>query len=142
MPFGATLTWSSAGFAAMCASCELRRYSVPTERGTLWDAAQSFSPAIRFIMAYRETRRRPSMSVRNLQHIALAVPDPAVGKKFYTDFGMEAKEDGKRVVMRCLGREQDQVVLVEGGKKQMHHVSFGTRAEDLEALKKRLAQNG
>ena len=30
------------------------------------------------------------MTIRNLQHIALAVPDPTVGKKFYTDFGMEA----------------------------------------------------
>ena len=44
------------------------------------------------------------MSVRSLQHIALAVPDPAVGRKFYSDFGMEGKEHDKRVVMRCHGR--------------------------------------
>jgi len=82
------------------------------------------------------------MTIRSLQHIALAVPDPAVGRKFYTDFGMEARELGSRVVMRCAGRDQDQVVLVEGKKKQQHHVCFGTRAADLEALKQRLEKEG
>lgn len=82
------------------------------------------------------------MTIRNLQHIALAVPDPAVGRKFYTDFGMEGEELGSRVVMRCAGRDQDQVVLVEGKKKQQHHVCFGTRAADLEALRQRLQKEG
>jgi catechol 2,3-dioxygenase-like lactoylglutathione lyase family enzyme len=82
------------------------------------------------------------MTVRSLQHIALAVPDPAVGKKFYTDFGLEGREDGKRVIMRCHGRNQDQVVLVEGRKKRMHHISLGARAEALGALKARLEKNG
>ena len=82
------------------------------------------------------------MTVRSLQHIALAVPDATVGKKFYTDFGMEAREFDKRIVMRCQGRDQDQVVLVESKKKHMHHVCFGTKSDELEGLKKRLAQAG
>jgi catechol 2,3-dioxygenase-like lactoylglutathione lyase family enzyme len=82
------------------------------------------------------------MTVRSLQHIALAVPDAAVGRKFYTDFGMEAREFDKRIVMRCQSRDQDQVILVEGRKKHMHHVCFGTKADELEGLKKRLAQEG
>ncbi len=82
------------------------------------------------------------MTIRSLQHIALTVPDAAVGKKFYGDFGMEARDDGKRVVLRCHGRDQDQVVLVEGKKKQMHHVCFGARAEGLAGLKTRLEKNG
>src|SRR5882672_10260127 len=99
----------------------------------MWDAAQSSSPAFGFIIA--KTGRRQAMSVRSLQHIALAVPDPAVGKKFYTDFGMEGREHDKRIVMRCHGRDQDQVVLVEGKNRHMHHVGFGTKAEDLAGLK-------
>ena len=75
------------------------------------------------------------MTVRSLQHIALAVPDATVGKKFYTDFGMEGRELGKRIVMRCQGRDQDQVILVEGRKKHMHHVCFGTKANELDGLK-------
>ena len=69
------------------------------------------------------------MTVRSLQHISLTVPDLAVARKFYTDFGLEARNGGNTLVMRCNGREQDQVVLVEGKKKTMHHVAFGTRAE-------------
>ncbi|HZR70261.1 MAG TPA: VOC family protein [Burkholderiales bacterium] len=80
--------------------------------------------------------------IRNLQHIALAVPDPSAGKQFYTDFGMEGRDVGNSIVMRCAGRDQDQVVLVEGRKKRQHHVCFGTRAADLDALKKRLEQEG
>ena len=82
------------------------------------------------------------MTVRSLQHIALTVPDATVGKKFYGDFGLEARDDGKRVVMRCHGRDQDQIVLVEGTKKRMHHICFGARADAIAGLKKRLEKNG
>ncbi|MGB7542734.1 MAG: VOC family protein [Burkholderiales bacterium] len=82
------------------------------------------------------------MTIRNLQHIALTVPDAAAGKNFYTDFGLEGVEHGNRIVMRCHGRDQDQVILVEGKRKQAHHVCFGTRADDLEGMKQRLEQYG
>ncbi|TMG78669.1 MAG: hypothetical protein E6H75_03095, partial [Betaproteobacteria bacterium] len=81
------------------------------------------------------------MTIRSLHHIALAVPDPAKGRDFYKDFGLEPREDGARVVMRCHGRDQDQVMLVEGKKKHQHHVCFTARAQDLEGLKKRLEQS-
>jgi catechol 2,3-dioxygenase-like lactoylglutathione lyase family enzyme len=82
------------------------------------------------------------MTVRSLQHVALAVPDPAVGRKFYTDFGLEGREDGNRVAMRCHGRDQDQVVLVEGPKKRLHHLCFGASAKGLAEAKARLEKNG
>ena len=83
-----------------------------------------------------------AMTIRNLQHIALSVPDVAVGRKFYTDFGMTAGERGGLTVLRCHGRDQDQVILTEGRTKRMHHIAFGTRAEELPALKQRLEANG
>ena len=82
------------------------------------------------------------MSVRSLQHIALAVPDPSLGRKFYEDFGLEARESGASIAMRCAGRNQDQVVLVEGKKRHQHHISFGTGTAELKAVKKRLEQEG
>jgi catechol 2,3-dioxygenase-like lactoylglutathione lyase family enzyme len=82
------------------------------------------------------------MTVRSLQHIALAVPDPAVGRDFYEDFGLEARDEGKRVAMRCHGRDQDQVILVEGPRKQTHHIGFGTRPEQLAGLKQRIEAAG
>jgi len=78
------------------------------------------------------------MTIRNLQHYALAVPDVEAGTRFYTDFGLEARADGNRSILRCRGRAQDQVVLVEGPKKRLHHVAFGTGAGELRPLQARL----
>jgi catechol 2,3-dioxygenase len=83
------------------------------------------------------------MTVRSLQHISLTVPDLAVARKFYSDFGLEERRNGgNTLVMRCHGRDQDQVVLVEGKKKTMHHICFGTRADELAGMKKRLEAAG
>ncbi len=79
------------------------------------------------------------MTIRNLQHYALTVPDVAIGAKFYTDFGLGACADGDRAVLRCEGRDQDQIILLEGPRKQLHHIAMGTRSDDLAALKARLA---
>jgi catechol 2,3-dioxygenase-like lactoylglutathione lyase family enzyme len=78
------------------------------------------------------------MTIRNLQHFALTVPDVEAGKQFYTDFGLEAHDRGTRAILRCHGRSQDQVILMEGATRRMRHVAFGTRTEDLERLKSRL----
>lgn len=82
------------------------------------------------------------MTVRSLQHIALAVPDPTIGEKFYTDFGLEARQDGSKITMRCHGRDQDQVILVEGRKRRMHHVCFGTKPELIDDLQRRIEASG
>ncbi|MGH8637159.1 MAG: VOC family protein, partial [Burkholderiales bacterium] len=78
------------------------------------------------------------MTIRNLQHFALTVPDVEVGKTFYADFGLRARDESSRAILRCDGRDQDQVILIEGQKKRMHHVAFGTQADDLARLKARL----
>lgn len=80
--------------------------------------------------------------MRSLQHYALAVPDPAVGKDFYTDFGLEAREGADSIVMRCASRDQDQVMLVEGRKKHLHHICLGTREEEIDGTKKGLEARG
>lgn len=74
------------------------------------------------------------MPIRNLQHYGLTVPDLSVGKKFYSDFGLDVSERGNALVVRCFGRDQDQIILTEGNRKSLHHVSFGTTAEDLPKL--------
>jgi catechol 2,3-dioxygenase-like lactoylglutathione lyase family enzyme len=79
------------------------------------------------------------MTIRNLQHFALSVPDVAAGVAFYSDFGLQASAAGNGAVLRCEGRDQDQVRLLEGARKRLHHIAFGARAEDLAALQARLA---
>ncbi len=80
--------------------------------------------------------------LRSLQHIALTVPDLAAGRDFYARMGLGAAPLGNDLVFRCAGRAQDQVRLVEGARKGIAYVSFGTRAEELPALQRRLQGNG
>jgi catechol 2,3-dioxygenase-like lactoylglutathione lyase family enzyme len=80
--------------------------------------------------------------IRNLQHLALAVPDVEASRKFYETFGLSGAEHDGTVVMRCNGRDQDQVILVEGPKRRTHHLSFGIAAADLPAMAASLEARG
>jgi catechol 2,3-dioxygenase-like lactoylglutathione lyase family enzyme len=80
--------------------------------------------------------------IRSIQHVGLMLPNPEQAVKFYTAFGLNVGENDGRVVARCEGREQDQVSVVEGPRRGLHYVSFGGRAEDLPATKKRLEDRG
>jgi catechol 2,3-dioxygenase-like lactoylglutathione lyase family enzyme len=81
------------------------------------------------------------MAVRSLQHFCLAVPDPALGGKFYQDFGLEAEERGDSLAPRCAGRDQDQIILVEGPRRHLHHICLGTDEAGFEAVKTALQAN-
>lgn len=81
--------------------------------------------------------------IRSLQYFALAVPDLDVGRRFYTDFGMEARDEGGHVVLRCAGRDQDQIVLLDGvDRKRLHHICFGTREDEIGAMKEGIKSRG
>ena len=80
--------------------------------------------------------------IRNLQHLALSVPDLEAGRRFYAAFGLDAAERGGSLVMRCAGRDQDQIVLTEGPKRRTRYLSFGTTAPELAAAKARLEAGG
>lgn len=82
------------------------------------------------------------MAIRSLQHIALAVPDPLKGRTFYTDFGMQARTEARQIVMRCRGRDQDQVILLESKQRHMHHLCFGASAAAIKEITRRLEQHG
>jgi catechol 2,3-dioxygenase-like lactoylglutathione lyase family enzyme len=76
--------------------------------------------------------------IRNLQHFALSVPDLDAGRRFYETFGLESLVRGNRLALCCAGRDQDQILLTEGPKRRIHHLSFGTTAPGLAAAKARL----
>lgn len=81
--------------------------------------------------------------ITSLQHIALAIPDMKVGVDFYEAFGLESVDRPNHVAMRCVGRDQDQIVLIETGqKRKFHHFSLGTTAGGLEAIAARLQDRG
>ena len=80
--------------------------------------------------------------IRNLQHFALTVPDVQAGQRFYETFGLDAQARGNCLVLRCAGRDQDQVALREGQGRRLHYVSFGTTADALLSAKQELERGG
>ncbi len=82
------------------------------------------------------------MSVTSLQHVALAVPDPEAGKSFYTDFRLEAQVRGNQIAMRCPGGDRDQVILIEGAKRKLHHICLGTAADQLAGIQEKAEKSG
>lgn len=81
--------------------------------------------------------------IRSLRHFALGVPELKAGVDFYEAFGLETVDRPDHVAMRCHGRDQDQVVLVETGRdRKFHHIAFGTDAAGLAAIKARLEAAG
>ena len=71
-------------------------------------------------------KRNIFMSVKHFHHMALIVPDIPVQKIFYEDFGLIGEEKNNQAIMRCIGRDQDQIILTEGPERKLHHVSYGS----------------
>lgn len=80
--------------------------------------------------------------IRSLQHVGLTLPDPDQARKFYSAFGLEVNERDGRIVARCAGRAQDQVIVAEGQKRGLAYLSFGTRSEDIAPTKAKLEARG
>jgi catechol 2,3-dioxygenase-like lactoylglutathione lyase family enzyme len=80
--------------------------------------------------------------IRSIQHVALQLPRVDDARAFYTALGLELAERGDRLVARCAGRAQDQVLVTEGPRPALRYVSFGGRAEDLPATAARLQARG
>ncbi|MBF0280070.1 MAG: VOC family protein [SAR324 cluster bacterium] len=79
------------------------------------------------------------MAVHSLRHYALNVPDLDEGMKFYTEFGLQARKTNGQIYLRCKGRETDQVILCQGPGKSLNHVAFGADADEIDAIRQRLA---
>ncbi len=77
--------------------------------------------------------------ISGLHHYALEIPDLAVADGFLQDFGLQTADKGGALVAACAGRDQEQVRLLEGPAKRLHHVSFtlrpGTASASVPALR-------
>ena len=75
-----------------------------------------------------------------LHHYALEVPDLEVADSFLADFGLETAEKDGALIAQCPGRDQEQVRMMPGPVKRLHHVSFtlapGTLDETLASLER------
>jgi len=78
--------------------------------------------------------------ISGLHHYALVVPDLAVADTFLQDFGLATAEKEGALVAQCNGRSQEQVRMLEGEVKRLHHVTFTVRPGSLDALREALAR--
>jgi len=81
------------------------------------------------------------MAVQNLLSYALTIPDLETGRRFYGDFGLLPEERDGVIACRCEGRDQDQVLLVEGPRKRLHHLRFGSDEAGVAAIHARAKQH-
>lgn len=82
------------------------------------------------------------MSVTGLLGFGMTVPSLTEAHDFYSAFGLEAHEHDKAVAMRCVGRDQDQITLIEGAEKAIGYMAFSYQQDKLGELKSRLAARG
>jgi catechol 2,3-dioxygenase-like lactoylglutathione lyase family enzyme len=82
------------------------------------------------------------MAVQSLLSYALTVPDLEAGRRFYTTFGLLPDEREHALAFRCEGREQDQVFLVEGRRKRLNHLRFGTDERGLADVRAKMKDRG
>jgi catechol 2,3-dioxygenase-like lactoylglutathione lyase family enzyme len=82
------------------------------------------------------------MAVQSLHSYALTVPNLEEGRRFYTTFGLNPGERDNALAFRCEGRDQDQVFLVEGRKKRLNHLRFGTDEGGLADVRARMKDLG
>lgn len=83
------------------------------------------------------------MPVRSLLHYALEVPSQKVGQQYYQDFGFQdATGSSNAVRLRPAGLDREQILLLEGPKKRLHHLAFGASESDFEDIRRRLKAAG
>ncbi len=72
-----------------------------------------------------------TLRVHHLAGYGLEVPDVAVAEKFYTTFGLTPDPIGDVVQMRTNHASPPEIVLVKGGVKRLHHLSFAIDQNDM-----------
>lgn len=74
------------------------------------------------------------MSIIGLHSFGLEVPDPQVAEEYYAQFGLETVQRGNALAVGCDGREQDQILVTEAGRKRLSWVGFSVAAGSLSEL--------
>ena len=94
------------------------------------------------LSAIKPTRRPGELGVHSVDRFHFAVPDLAVAKNFYGEFGLEIDEDGGLLAMKTPGNPHVWVTLGEGPRKKLGHISFGAFDDDFDRFAERLQAFG
>ncbi len=88
------------------------------------------------------TRRPGALGVHSVDHFALTVPDLAIAESFYSAFGLDVRREADRLGLYTAGNPHCWASIIEGPRKQLHHISFGAFADDMPRFAERLRALG
>ena len=95
------------------------------------------------IQGFIKPSRRPGeLGVHSLDRFHFAVPDLAVARHFYSEFGLDIKESGNLLTMNTYDHPHVWGTIAEGPRKKLGYVSFGAFEDDIERFSVRLQEMG
>jgi len=84
-------------------------------------------------------RRRPGeLGVHSLDRFNFAVPDLAQARTFYSNFGLDLREERGSLHLHTHGHPHRWGSVVEGARKKLQFISFGAFEDDLPRFQARL----
>jgi catechol 2,3-dioxygenase-like lactoylglutathione lyase family enzyme len=88
-------------------------------------------------------RRDGVTAVHSLNRFVFGVPDLDVAERFYTEFGLDVRRDGKRIDLHTFGNAHCWGSVFEvPGQKRLQYLSFGVFDEDMAPLQQHLDRTG
>ncbi len=88
--------------------------------------------------------RRPGVvAAHSVDRFVFTVPDLDEARRFYVAFGLDVRQEGRRLDLYTFGHPHCWASIHEGGdRKQLQYVSYGIFAEDLPAFRARIEALG
>jgi catechol 2,3-dioxygenase-like lactoylglutathione lyase family enzyme len=94
-------------------------------------------------MKASELRRPGVHAVHSVQRFVFSVPDLQVAAHFFSSFGLDVRQQGKRLDLHTVGHPHTWASVHESGQtKRLEYLSFGIDAGDEAALAARIAEHG
>jgi catechol 2,3-dioxygenase-like lactoylglutathione lyase family enzyme len=90
----------------------------------------------------KPSRRPGELGIHSLDRFHFVVPDLAVAKTFYGEFGLYVGESGNLVTLGTFGHPHLWGTIGEGSRKKHGYMSFGAFEDDIEVFARRLQDLG
>ena len=87
-----------------------------------------------------QPRRLGGLGIHSVDHFNMVVPDLKLAQTFYSDFGLDVREEGDGLGLYTAGHDHRWGRVGEGPAKKLTYMSFGAYAEDIDPLRARLRQ--
>lgn len=88
------------------------------------------------------TRREGVLGVHSMDSLHMTIPDMEIAKNFYTNFGLDVREEGETLGLYTFGNSHRWMSLSEGSEKKLSFLSFGLFEDDFENFRRHVEGQG